>query len=210
MIIFDVETSGLLSEPKTGVVGIGAIMTPSMDEFYAEPRLADNLIAQPKALEINGFTEDQLRSKDRPPMEEVLADYVKWAKKAPDMIHCGWNGAFDFAFMQLEFARNEIEWPFGYRLCDLHTMAYTFFRIRDNWTPMHDGYSTVGLNYTLKKLGLPPEPDPHNALTGAHCNLLVLRTITKMLRYTPPVESDEPAGVDIELPGEELLIPEEV
>jgi DNA polymerase III epsilon subunit-like protein len=177
-------------------------MLPSRAEFYKEPRLAPQLDAEPGALKVNGFTEEQLRDHGRLPMHLALKDFVKWAKKADDMILCGWNGAFDFRFLSTEFDREGMDFPFGYRLVDLHTLAYYFFRVRDNWTPMHDGISTVGLNYTLKKLGLPPEPEPHNALTGAKCNLLVLETITKMLRYEAPVALDEPKGLDIALPGE--------
>jgi len=204
MILFDVETSGL-DPAKTGIVGLGAVMLPSRAEFYAEPRLAPQLLAEPGALKVNGFTEDQLRDHGRPPMNLVLKDFVKWAKKADDMILCGWNGAFDFRFLRTEFEREGLDFPFGYRLVDLHTLAYYFFRVRDNWTPMHDGISTVGLNYTLKKLGLPPEPEPHNALTGAKCNLLVLEEITKMLRYVAPVALEEPGGLEIAQPGEPAL-----
>jgi len=205
MIIFDVETSGL-DPAKTGIVGLGAVMLPSRAEFYAEPRLVAKLDAEPGALKVNGFTEEQLRDRGRPPMHLVLKDFVKWAEKADDMILSGWNGAFDFRFLRAEFDREGLDFPFGYRLVDLHTLAYYFFRVRDNWTPMHDGISTVGLNYTLKKLGLPPEPEPHNALTGAKCNLLVLETITKMLRYEAPVALDEPKGLEIAQPGEPIVV----
>jgi DNA polymerase-3 subunit epsilon len=196
MIVFDVETSGL-NEDVNGVLGLGAIMLPGGETFYHEPRLIDELEAHPKALEVNGFTEEEVRSNARIAMPDTLKAFTKWAKKADDMILAGWNTTFDFRFLNAEYARCELDWPFGYRVVDIQSIAYTVMRIRDQWTPMHNGYSTVGLNYTLKWLKLPPEPDPHNALTGAQCNVDVLMTLSKMISIVPLIDGDEPEGLDI-------------
>ena len=196
MIVFDVETSGL-DERTNGVLGLGAIMLPGGDTFYHEPRLIESLKAHPKALEVNGFTEEEVRSKGRIDMHETLTAFNNWAVGAHDMILAGWNTTFDYRFLSAEYARHDIRWPFKYRVVDIQTIAYTIMRIKDQWTPMHDGVSTVGLNYTLKWLGLPKEPEPHNALTGAQCNVDVLMALSKMIQVVDNRFADQPEGVDV-------------
>ncbi len=193
MIVFDVETSGL-DERANGIIGLGAIMLPGGDTFYHEPRLIESLKAHPKALEVNGFTEEEIRSKDRIDMETTLQHFSDWVVKADDMILAGWNSTFDYRFLSAEYMRCGLRWPFKYRVIDIQSLAYTVMRIRDQWTPMHDGVSTVGLNYTLKWLGLPKEPEPHNALTGAQCNVDVLLELTKMIEIVPVIKLDEGDG----------------
>ena len=196
MIVFDVETSGL-DEKVNGVLGLGAIMLPGGDTFYHEPRLIEEMTAHPKALEINGFTDEEVRSKDRIDMHETLAAFSSWAVSAKDMILAGWNTTFDYRFLSAEYERHNIRWPFKYRVVDIQTLAYTVMRIKDQWTPIHDGVSTVGLNYTLKWLGLPKEPEPHNALTGAQCNVDVLLALSKMIQIVDNRFADQPDGVDV-------------
>ncbi len=195
MIVFDVETSGL-NEGINGIIGLGAIMLPGGDTFYHEPRLIDELTAHPKALEVNGFTEEEIRSIDRVDMDTTLRRFSDWAVKADDMILGGWNSTFDYRFLAAEYERHGLRWPFKYRVVDIQTIAYTVMRIKDKWTPMHDGVSTVGLNYTLKWLGLPKEPEPHNALTGAQCNVDVLMALTKMIQIVDKRFEGQKDGAD--------------
>ena len=196
VIVFDVETSGLDAQTN-GVIGLGAIMLPGGDTFYHEPRLIERLEAHPKALEVNGFTEEEVRSKDRIDMHETLTAFSSWVVGADDMILGGWNATFDYNFLSAEYERHNVRWPFKYRVMDIQSVAYMVMRIKDKWTPMHDGVSTVGLNYTLKWLGLSPEPEPHNALTGAEMNVAVLMALTKMIEIVDNRFADQPEGVDI-------------
>ncbi len=195
MIVFDVETSGL-DEKTNGIIGLGGIMLPSGDTFYHEPRLMRKLQAHPKALEVNGFTEEEIRSEDRVDMGLTLQRFSDWAAKAEDMILAGWNTTFDYRFLVAEYERHGLRWPFKYRVVDIQSIAYMVMRIKDKWTPMHDGVSTVGLNYTLKWLGLPKEPEPHNALTGAQCNVDVLMALTKMIQIVDVRFAGQEDGAD--------------
>lgn len=172
MIIIDVETTGL--EPtQHGVASIGAVAWPGESQYYVEPQV--DLLAvkvDDDALRINGFTVEQLVDPKRPVMKDALAEFLTWTKSATDdLILAGWNGNFDVRFLREEFRRNGLDWPFTFRSIDLHSIAYFLMQTIDKFTPKHDGVSTVGLNYVLRWADLPPEPDPHNALTGAQCNL---------------------------------------
>ena len=196
MIVFDVETSGL-DEKINGVLSLGAIMLPGGETFYHETRLRGDLEAHPKALAVNGFTEEEIRSEDRQPMARTVKAFSDWAAGADDMILAGWNTTFDYRFLKAEYDREAARWPFKYRVIDIQTIAYTLMRIRDQFTPKHDGVSTVGLNYTLKWLGMPPEAEPHNALTGAQANVDVLLALTKMIQVVPLVQLGEPEGIEV-------------
>lgn len=173
MIIIDCETTGL-DPVKNGIVSIGAVAWPIESQYYAEPRLSLGAIVDDEALRINGFTHADINSLTRQPMAEVLAEFLTWAKSSTDdLMLAGWNTNFDVRFLREEFRRNNIDWPFGYRLEDIHSVAYFLLQTIDKFTPKHDGVSTIGLNYIMKWADLPPEPEPHNALTGAQCNLAV-------------------------------------
>lgn len=153
---------------------MGAVAWPTGAEFYSEPRLFPGAVVEDAALRINGFTHDDINSVTRQPMAEVLAEFLTWAKaNADDLILAAWNANFDVSFLKNEFKRCNLDWPFLYRSVDLHSVGFFLLQSLDKFTPKHDGVSTVGLNYIMKWADLPPEPEPHNALTGAQCNLAV-------------------------------------
>ena len=172
MIIIDVETTGL--DPRVhGIASIGAVAWPGESTYYAEPRVdLLSVKVEEEAMRINGFTVEQLADPKRPAMADVLKEFLEWAQAtSDDLVLAGWNAQFDVSFLREEFTRNGIGWPLGYRSVDLHSVAYFLMQAIDKFTPKHGGMSTVGLNYTLRWADLPPEPEPHNALTGAQCNL---------------------------------------
>ena len=60
MIVVDLETSGALPN-KNSILSIGAIELNNPDNtFYGECKLRDSAIVDTKALEINGFTIEQI------------------------------------------------------------------------------------------------------------------------------------------------------
>lgn len=181
MIIFDLETTGT-NPLEHGIASIGAVAFPDGAEFYAEPRLHDGAAIDPEAMEINGFTADEVRNPDRPELHKVITDFELWAKaSSDDIILTGWNAYFDFQFLQIAYDRAGYEWPFKFRNVDLQSIAYFLMHMIEGSTPKYDQVSTVGLNFTLNWLNLPPEPDPHNALTGAQKELEVWQGMIKLV-----------------------------
>ncbi len=170
IIFLDLETTGI-DGMMNGIASIGAVMQPEEAEFYAEPRVDENVEIHPKAMEVNGFTEKDLYDPSKDDLSVVLEQFEEWSMQAKDRILAGWNTSFDVErFLRRNYQLCELEWTFGYRSIDVHSIAHFLMTTIDEFTPAHDGVSTVGLNYTLKWAGLPPEPDPHNALTGAQMN----------------------------------------
>ncbi len=173
MIFIDLETTGI-DGVMNGIASIGAVMQPEGAEFYAEVLVDENVEITEKAMEVNGFTVDELYDPTKSDIAQVLKDFDKWSMQAKDRILAGFNSSFDVErFLLQNYQLCELEWTFGYRTIDVHTLAHFFMTTVDEFTPAYNGVSTVGLNYALKWAGLPPEPDPHNALTGAKMNQLV-------------------------------------
>ena len=77
------------------------------------------------------------------------------------------NSGFDSSFLKASMDRYNIYWTFGFRTIDLHTIAYIELLKMGAEIPLIYGTSALSLNKILEIVGLPKEPDPHNALNGA-------------------------------------------
>lgn len=163
MIILDIETTGL--DPKRHcMLSLGAVDYDSGLEFYGECTAYSDSEIDPKALEINGFTRDQLRedyiTSNKPPAHFLYWDFAQWASRhnpPGTILLAGHNiGHFDILFLEHYHQRFEPEpWLFGYRTLDLHSVAFTV---------LGKSLSHAGI---CEALSLPTEPKPHHALHGA-------------------------------------------
>jgi len=158
VIFLDIETSGLY--PKThGILSIGAC-TGDGQNFYGECRLRPEANVSKRALEINGFTMDEIDDPELQDEWELYAGFVDWCRERDDFLLCGENvGSFDVGFLMAahKLAGDEDKWLFGYRYLDLHTLAY--YKLG----------KSMSQDEVREWLNLGAEPQPHNALTGANC-----------------------------------------
>lgn len=156
MIIVDIETTGV--DPlKNSIVSIGAVDFEKGDEFYIECCAIPDREIDEYALKINGFTKEQCLDTSKPSAEEAYKKFLWWTTDDRLVMLAGQQvGSFDAKFLQHMHERCGLgKWPFGHRTLDLHSVAYAKFG------------ESLSLDGILQKLGLPPEPKPHNALTGA-------------------------------------------
>lgn len=157
MIVLDIETTG--TDPKRHcMVSLGAVDYDTGMEFYSECRIYYDSKIDPIALQINGFTEEQIRDPRKRHPHGLYQDFLTWAMQFPDKLIAGHNvGHFDILFLEeihnCFVAPNT--WPFGYRTLDLHSVAFAVLKKSLN----HEGICDA--------LGLPREPKPHNALNSA-------------------------------------------
>lgn len=185
MIVFDVETSGLDPFSHT-MLSIGAYDTSSNREFYSEIQCPSWADISTKALKVNGFTEDEIYGKHRTPLQQAVQEFLDWSGYAEIPMLAGWNVHFDVAFMKSAFSRYNIKWPFGFRVVDVHSVV--FFDImtkspNDFYRYLTvTGMSKISLNKALVYYGLPPEPNPHNALTGAKASAVILLSLRERNR----------------------------
>lgn len=156
MIIIDLETTGI--DPQTtSIVSLGAVDYDTGDEFYGECRISANSIVTDEALKINGFTMEQITDPQKQSAVQLYQKFVKWASSRSTML-AGHNIAgFDLQYLkEIHKKQRKIkEFPFHFRTVDLHSL----------------GYQRFGKSYSMTRicqlLEIEPEPEIHNALTGA-------------------------------------------
>lgn len=156
MIALDIETGGI-DPQKNSILSIGAVHIESGDEFYIECRNYPDREVDEFALKVNGFTLEQVNDETKVLPHIAYNALVAWALKHGDKhMLVGENlPSFDVQFLLDAQKMSSSPWIFGYRHIDLHSVSYAKFG------------TSVKMDKTLELLGLPPEPKPHNALTGA-------------------------------------------
>jgi DNA polymerase III epsilon subunit-like protein len=169
MIAIDIEATGL-DPHKCSIVSLGAVdMKNPENQFYGECRVADDALIFDEAMAVNGFTREQIKDPSKPTVAEMLKEFIAWAEPIESVILAGHNVRFDINWMFAAFEKAGLDWPFGYRTFDSHTVAYTSHVQLRKPFPMYKGQPKLNLNNSLLYVGCPQEPDPHNALTGAQC-----------------------------------------
>lgn len=179
MIVVDVETTGLRPEINS-IVSIGAVdFSNPKNQFYEECRIWKGAEINPIALKINGFTEGQLRDPNKQSLGELMQKFSEYISKIPDQTLAGQNPWFDGGFLRDSAERCRLEGysfekRFGSRCVDIHTLIYARYLSSGMEHPLKNGRTSIDFNKALEYAGLPPEPEPHNALTGAKMGAEVL------------------------------------
>ena len=168
MIVLDIEASGL-NPQKHSILSIGAVdFNNPKNQFYEECRLWDGAEVDPNALEVCGFTEQQIRDPKKKTVRKVLTEFVKWVKKIPEQTIVGQNpNTLDIPITIASLAREGLDWKPGYRTVDLHSVVYCHMLRRGIIPPTKDKRTDLNLDKILEYVGLPTEPRPHHGLTGA-------------------------------------------
>jgi DNA polymerase III epsilon subunit-like protein len=167
MIVVDVEASG--TEYHThSIVSIGALdFDDPTNQFYDECRIWDGAHIMDGALEVNGFTESEITDPSKKTEGEITRAFLAWAMDIKEHTLAGQNVSFDRDFLKAAAERAHLDWPLAYRTIDTHTLAYMHMVKRGLKIPTTDGRSALDLDAVLRYCGIPNEPSPHNALTGA-------------------------------------------
>lgn len=172
MIAVDVETTG--TNPTVhSILAIGAVdFDNPTNQFYGECRAFDGAHMEAEALRINGLTKEQAQSPGWQREEDLVRAFIAWATELRDWTFVGQNPAFDRGFIEAACARYHLDYPFPHRSLDTHTMAYVHMVTRGSIPPFdaRHHHSAINLDYILSYCGIPEEPKPHNALTGALCH----------------------------------------
>jgi DNA polymerase-3 subunit epsilon len=168
MIVLDVETTGI-NPDKHSIVSLGALdfFNLRKEPFYGECRIWKGAEIEQKALEINGFTTEQITDPLKSSLEQLIKNFLSWAKPISDKTLAGVNPSFDRDFLKSSIERCNIKYAFGYRTIDLHALCYANMLSRGLMPPQKAERTALDTDKILEYVGLPPEPKPHNALTGA-------------------------------------------
>jgi DNA polymerase III epsilon subunit-like protein len=168
MLVVDVEASGTEAH-KHSIVSVGALdLANPTNRFYEECRVWDGAHIMEGALAVNGFTEAQITDPKKQSEADLVHAFMDWSKDLPEKTLAGQNVSFDRDFLKYAAERaGHTEWPFAYRTIDTHTLCYMHMINRGMKPPIMKNRSALDLDAVLNYCGIPEEPSPHNALTGA-------------------------------------------
>jgi DNA polymerase III epsilon subunit-like protein len=177
----DLETSGLEPGPAV-ILSVGAI-TDSGQEYSAliTPTDIEWVRATPRALEVNGLTLSILQTKGKS-RSKVAVELATWLSAQGIVgskgVFVGQNPKFDMRFFEHffadEFAFFDITREPAIDVRDMYTKAINAGLVTSAGA-YRDG-RTISLS-----LGLPPEPEPHDALEGARAVKRHYEALTKLL-----------------------------
>lgn len=168
MLVIDVEASGTEAH-KHSIVSVGALdFANPTNRFYEECRVWDGAHIMDEALKVNGFTKEQITDPAKQSEADLIHRFMEWADGLEERTFAGQNVSFDRDFIKYGSERaGHTDWPFAYRTVDTHTLCYMHMINRGMKVPTMKRRSALDLDAVLNYCGIPEEPNPHNALTGA-------------------------------------------
>lgn len=168
MLVVDVEATGI--EPwKHSMVSVGALdLKNPTNRFYEECRVWDGAHIMDEAMAVNGFTREQILDPKKQSEADLIHAFLHWSDGLEERTLAGQNVSFDRDFLKHAAERaGHTEWPFAFRTIDTHTLAYMHMIEHGIQPPVSMRRSALNLDAVLNYCGIPEEPRPHNALTGA-------------------------------------------
>ena len=169
MLILDIEASGTNYE-KHSIVSIGAVDFDNPEwHFYRECRIWNGAHVMDEALVVNGFTLEQINDPTKMSESELVLEFLEWTEQLSDRTLAGQNVSFDRDMLRAAVGRAGHNWVLAYRTLDTHTMCWMHMVKRGIEPPIDPQHkrSALDLDAILNYCGIPEEPQPHNALTGA-------------------------------------------
>ncbi len=169
MIIIDVEASGTNHE-KHSIVSLGALdISDPARRFYGECKIWEGAHIMEGALAVNGYTEAEITDSSKQTEAELVRSFLEWSQHIADRTLVGQNVSFDRDMVRAACDRADLPWDLAYRTLDTHTLCYMHMVKRGLTPPLDEQHrrSALNLDAILNYCGIPDEPEPHNALTGA-------------------------------------------
>lgn len=191
MLVVDVEASGV-DAAKNSIVSVGALdLSNPANQFYEECRVWDGAHIEEGALEVNGFTRGQITDAGKQSEAELVKKFIVWGLTLDDRTFAGQNVSFDRDFLQAAARRaGHTDWPFAHRTVDTHTLCFMHMVKRGVVPPLDPAHkrSALNLDAVLNYCGIPEEPQPHNALTGAKSHAEVISRLLYDKKLLPEFE----------------------
>lgn len=184
MLIVDVEASGIGAETHS-ILSVGALDSDHPERrLYLECRVWDGAHINKEALAVNGFTEEQCHDATKMTEAELIIQFLEWSQHLHDRTIAGQNPSFDRDILKAAAHRAGVSWDLAHRTIDAHSLCYMHMLQRGLTPPLDEQHrrSALDLDAVLNYCGIPSEPEPHNALTGALCHAEV---ISRLLHNAP-------------------------
>lgn len=172
MIILDIETTGL-DEKVHAIIDIGAVDFENPENQFDSraalyPGADPDIAIDDNALKYNQWTREQVLDPNLPSLPEVIEYFDLWASAIREHTIAGQNVAnFDIPFLQQAYFLCGLEWTFGYRSIDQHSLVVGHMISRGLKVPLKKGVSALNGDAIMAYVGLSPEPFPHLGINGA-------------------------------------------
>lgn len=184
MIIIDVEASGV-DYQKNSILSIGAIDFDQPERrFYGECQMWAGAHFNEEAAAVHGLSLESVTDPSKSTEAELVRAFIEWSQHMGDRTLAGQNVSFDRDFLKAACYRAHLPWDLAHRTIDTHTLCYMHLVKRGIEPPIDEQHrrSALNLDAILVYCGIPAEPEPHNALTGALCHAEV---ISRLLNDRP-------------------------
>jgi DNA polymerase III epsilon subunit-like protein len=169
MLIIDIEATGTNAH-KHSILSIGAVdLQNPTNRFYSECRIWEGAHVMDEALVVNGFTLEEINDSTKQTESELVTQFMEWTHSLANRTPAGQNVSFDRAYLEAACNRAGIQFDLPFRTIDAHTLG-VMHMIKRGLVPPFDvehKHSALNLDGVMNYCGIPDEPDPHNALTGA-------------------------------------------
>lgn len=193
MIALDVETTGM-SPTHCSIVSLGALDTDNPhNQFYEECGVSPEAHIYDEALAVHGFSREELLRGEKQSESTLIQNFFAWALEVEDRTIIAQNPSFDHDFIRLAGERAHLEFPFAKRTLDIHSLVWLHMEKAGVEQPVSRHHSLINLDFALRYCGIPEEPRPHNALTGALSHAEVFfriaynqKTLPEFLAYDIP------------------------
>lgn len=193
MIVVDVEASGTNYE-KHSMLSIGALDIDNPENrFYRECRLWEGAHYMEEALAVCGFSLDEINDPTKMTEGEMVREFLEWSQHMGDRTLAGQNVSFDRDYLKAAAEREGLSWDLAYRTIDTHTLCYMHMVKRGLVPPVDAEHrrSSLNLDAILNYCGIPEEPEPHIALTGALSHAEVIARLLYDKKLLPEFEQFE-------------------
>lgn len=193
MLIIDIEATGTNAQ-KHSILSIGALdLENPTNRFYSECKMWEGAHVMDEALVVNGFTQEEISDPTKQTEAELVTAFMQWTHNLADRTPAGQNVSFDRAYLEQGCARAGINFDLPFRTIDAHTLCFLHMTKR-GLTPPFDAvhkHSSLNLDAVMNYCGIPDEPDPHNALTGALSHAEVVSRLLYDKKLLPEFEQFE-------------------
>jgi DNA polymerase III epsilon subunit-like protein len=146
-----------------------------------------------EALEVNGFTLEQATDPNKQSEAELVQSFLDWSADLPERTLTGQNVPFDYNMLEAAARRGKLNWNLAHRTIDVHTLCWMHVIKSGGQPPVDEKHRRTALNSkaVLNYCGMPPEVDPHNALTGALWHAEVTSRLLYDKKLLPEFEAFE-------------------
>jgi DNA polymerase III epsilon subunit-like protein len=176
MIVIDIEASGV-DYRTCSIISIGALEYENpTNRFYGECRIWDGAHIQADATAIHGMSDASITDPAKVREGELVRAFLEWSQHMANRTLAGQNVSFDRDFLKAACDREHLPWDLAHRTIDTHTLAWMHMVKCGLPPPVDEQHrrSALNLDAILNYCGIPEEPEPHNALTGALCHAEVM------------------------------------